>query len=144
MRELRPLRAFAALLAGLSCLAMPVLASGAWHADPHHGDGEVHAATHETDLQIQRAPAEAGHDTCWTAEVDEHPRHDDRRFETQRGLHHHLHCGVAWSAGSSIVPPGPADHAVLPRVEGAASCDECRSRRALDRSPRQSRAPPRA
>lgn len=126
-----------ALLAGICCLALPVLSSGAWSG---YRDAQRPTLA-PTPILTQ---AEAGHDSCFTAEVDEHKRHDDRRFESQHGLRHHLHAAVAWSGAFSVGPPAPSFDATLPRLDSASIAADDVALRALERSPRQSRAPPRA
>ncbi|MDA8017507.1 MAG: hypothetical protein MPN21_08665 [Thermoanaerobaculia bacterium] len=133
MRYVRFLRAFAALIASFSCLAAPLRAVGTWTADFHHG---------EVASTLRFVPADAGHDSCWTAEVEPHQRHDDRRFEPQLGLRHHLHAAVAWSGTVSLTAPGLAIQKELPRFDTADGESLALLARDRERSPRQSRAPP--
>lgn len=128
-------RASVALLACASVLLPAVPASRA---------DEAHAGVPQATQHAGLVPAEAGHDHCWTAEVDDHQRHDDRRFESQRGLHHHSHAGVAWSSAAPVQRPVQSADAVLPVQERAHSAEAPGSYGHTGHSPRQTRAPPRA
>lgn len=130
MRELRLLRTLAVFVAGLSCLVMPVLVSSLCALEPH--PGEAHTE-HVAELEA-----------CWTVAVEHHKPHDDLRFEMQQGPDYHLHSAVGWAGAFSVQPPGLAVHAAAPSIEAPAWVTSHDAPSSLDRSTRQSRAPPRA
>ena len=131
MRELRLLRTLAVFVAGLSCLVMPVMVSSLCALDPHQG--EEHAAHGSSEVEA-----------CWTVEVSHHTPHDDLRFELQEGPDYHLHSAVGWAGAFSVQAPGLAVHAAAPSHEAPAWVRSHDAPSSLDRSTRQSRAPPRA